>query len=209
MAFVHPCTVLVAGPTQCGKTQLVKRILKEKNFTPFPERIVWCYGEWQPTYDEIKLENPQVQFVKGLDEEVFESFSPDKRNLVILDDLMSEIGGSEKLSTLFTKGSHHRNLSVIYIVQNLFDKGKSHRTCSLNTHYMLAFKNPRDMNQINTLGYQMVPGKKFKLSDVMEDIAKVPHGYLLIDCRQDTPPIYKFRTFIFPHEHQRLYVPNV
>ena len=29
---------------------------------------------------------------------------------------------------LFTKGSHHRNLSVIYIVQNLFDQHKEHRT---------------------------------------------------------------------------------
>lgn len=207
MAFVHPCTILIAGPTQCGKTQLVKRILKEKNFTPYPDRIVWAYGEWQPTYEIIREENPQIEFVRGLDEEVFESFNPHRTNLLILDDLMAELGSSPKLSSLFTKGSHHRNLSVIYIVQNIYDSGKSHRTCSLNSHYLVVFKNPRDMSQIDSLGRQIVPRKKFRLSEVVDHAAQVPHGYLLVDLRQDTPSIYKFRTFIFPKEHQRLYIP--
>jgi hypothetical protein len=47
-------------------------------------------------------------------------------------------------ASLFTKKSHHRNISVMYIEQNLFHKGKNHRTISLNAHYMVLFKNPRD-----------------------------------------------------------------
>ena len=41
---------------------------------------------------------------------------------------------------LFTKGSHHRNLTVIYIVQNVFDKGKYSRIISLNSNYHLVLQ---------------------------------------------------------------------
>jgi hypothetical protein len=41
---------------------------------------------------------------------------------------------------------HHRNISVMYIVQNLFHRGKHHRTIGLNAHYMVVFKNPRDVS---------------------------------------------------------------
>ena len=60
---------------------------------------------------------------------------------------------------LFTKGSHHRNLSVIYIVQNLFHQGKGNRSISLNSHYLVLFKNPRDKLQILTLAKQMYPSE--------------------------------------------------
>ena len=48
---------------------------------------------------------------------------------------MTEAHDCQTLVKLFTKGSHHRNLTVIYIVQNVFDKGKYSRTISLNSHY--------------------------------------------------------------------------
>ena len=38
------------------------------------------------------------------------------RNLIVLDDLMTQSGGDRRIADLFTKGSHHQNLSVIYVV---------------------------------------------------------------------------------------------
>ena len=52
-----------------------------------------------------------------------------------------------------------RVISVIYIVQNLFHQGKGSRSISLNSHYLLLFKNPRDKLQILTLAKQMYPGQ--------------------------------------------------
>ena len=43
---------------------------------------------------------------------------PETRNLFIVDDMMGEKDAI--IAKLFTKKSHHRNLSVIYIVQNFF-----------------------------------------------------------------------------------------
>ena len=48
-----------------------------------------------------------------------------KRNLIVLDDLMAQSGGDKRIANLFTKGSHHRNLSVIYIVQNIFHQARN------------------------------------------------------------------------------------
>ena len=69
------------------------------------------------------------------------------RNLIIIDDLMAET--DERVTTLFAKKSHHRNTSVLYLVQNLFPKNKESRTISLNSQYMVVFKNPRDASQMS------------------------------------------------------------
>ena len=59
-------------------------------------------------------------FVEGLPNP--EDWRGDKRRLVIVNDLMSET--DDRVTKLFTNGSHHRNLSFMYIVQNLFGKNK-------------------------------------------------------------------------------------
>ena len=99
-------------------------------------------------FDQLK---GLVTFAANL--EGLEDLPRDRRHLLIVDDMMVESG--DEMLKLFTKGSHHRNMSIVYIVQNLFDKGKHHRTISLNTHYLVCFKNPRDSTQIQTLARQI------------------------------------------------------
>ena len=52
-------------------------------------------------------------------------------NLIVFDDQMIAASKDKLIENLFTRGSHHRNLSVIYIVQNLFHQGKGSRSISL------------------------------------------------------------------------------
>ena len=103
---------------------------------------------------------PHIQFVKGIPTalEHDSSFDANKRNLVVFDDQMIDASKEKRILNLFTHGSHYRNLSVIYIVQNLFHQGKGSRSISLNSHYLVLFKNPRDKLQILTLAKQMYPG---------------------------------------------------
>ena len=88
--------------------------------------------------------------IAGLD-----TLDPREKHLIILDDLMDET--DQRVASLFTKKSHHRNISVMYIVQNLFHRGKHHRTISRNAHYMVLFKNLTDVSQIMALAHQMYP----------------------------------------------------
>ena len=54
---------------------------------------------------------------------------------MILDDLMAECAGNERLTTLFAKESYHLNLRIIFVVQNLFYKQKI-----LTFHVFLIFQ---------------------------------------------------------------------
>jgi len=214
LAFQHPSTILIAGPTGCGKTRFVERVLTNGMIQPSPSKIVWVYGEWQPIYDHLQLMyGGRIEFSKGYTESLYESFSPAVRNLLVLDDqMMSQARDSKDLARLFTQGSHHRNLTVIYIIQNLFDQGKAMRSISLNSHYLVLFKNPRDRGQIRTLSQQMFPsGNKASRSkfliDAFEDATGgSPYGYLVIDLKPDTPDRFRIRTRIFPDEQTAVYV---
>ena len=109
---------------------------------------------------------PTIEFVKGIPTALEQDAYLDhnKRNLIVIDDQMIEAERDNRIVNLFTKGSHHRNLSVIYIVQNLFHQGKGNRSISLNSHYLVLFKNPRDKLQILTLAKQMYPSETVGLS---------------------------------------------
>ena len=201
--WTHPFTCVIAGPTGCGKTEFVKQIIQhvEDMVTPVPTKIIWSYGEWQPTYQSLL---DKVHFVQGLPDLPQYSQEP---LLVVIDDQMHAV--DQRISSLFTKGSHHRNLSVIYIVQNLFDQHKEHRTISLNAHYLVIFKNPRDGSQIVHLAKQMYPGKTHYVRQAFALATQEPHGYLLIDLKQTTPEGMRLRSHIFPGERQEVYVEDI
>jgi len=74
----------------------------------------------------------------------------------ILDDLLNEVY-SKDVCDLFTNGSHHRNISVILITQNLFHQGRLCRNKSLNVKYSVALKNVRDKSQFQYLARQVHP----------------------------------------------------
>ena len=199
----HPFTCIVAGPTQSGKTEFVKRFIENLKdmVTPLPTRIVWSYGEWQPAYQPLL---DKVDFVQGLSDLPLYSKEP---LLVVIDDQMH--GVDRRITSLFTKGSHHRNLSIVYIVQNLFNQQKEHRTISLNSHYLVIFKNPRDGSQIVHLAKQMYPGKTHYLRQAFALATQQPHGYLLIDLKQATPEWMRLRSHIFPGESHEVYVEDI
>jgi hypothetical protein len=72
---------------------------------------------------------------------------------------MSEISQNHWAEKLLCAGIHHTNITVIYLVQNIFPKGKAARTISLNTHYLILFDSRSDRLQIQTLGRQIFPGR--------------------------------------------------
>ena len=198
----HPFTCIVADPTGCGKTTFVTRLLQHASsfIDPPPEKVVWCYGEWQHLYSSI----PEVRFVDGLPEESL--FNSKTKNLVIIDDLMTETDG--RVTNLFTKKSHHCNTSVVYLVQSKFPKNKESRTTSLNAQYIVAFKNPRDATQVTHLARQMYPGRVNYMQEAFKDATSSPYGYLLIDLKQETPEHLRLRTNVFPDEVQYTYLPK-
>jgi hypothetical protein len=197
MQFVTPYTMLVVGPTAAGKTHFLLRFLNyldelvDAKFTD----VCWCYSEWQPLYDTIK--NPLVRFHKGLPN--LDDFPPDQGSrLIICDDLMRECDG--RIVDIFTRGSHHRSISIMFLTQNCFHQSKGSRDISLNTHYLCLFKNPRDAAQVTYLARQISPQNPKYITEAYADATSVGHGYLLLDFKQSTPDNLRVRTCIFPDD---------
>ena len=153
----HPFGVLVAGGTKIGKTTFVEQLLANAQIMidPPPENIVYFYSEYQDTFGEIEVLVPRIEFVQGLPDSMLDNINPNMRNVYIIDDVMGERDAI--IAKLFTKKSHHGNLSVIYIVQNLFHQSKEHRTISLNATYLVLTKNVRDASQVIHLAKQLYP----------------------------------------------------
>ena len=117
-------------------------------------KVYHFYGVWQKLFDTI--EAPNVEFIKDLPNiEHLESIADDKHNLIVIDDLQFSALNNAFIANLFSREAHHRNISVVLILQNLFHQGKYCRDISLNTHYFILFKNPRDVHQIRHLGSQV------------------------------------------------------
>lgn len=209
LPFKHPTTMLTAGPTGCGKTQFLLKLIEQRAFQPPPQRIVCVYGEWQDAYDKLRLIasrlGSRLEFIHNPDADgmaaLYESFDAKTRNLLILDDQMANPnirrnqGGG--LTKLFAQGSHHRNLSIIYIVQNVFNQSPEMRNVSLNSHYLVLFKNARDKTQVRTIGQQMFPTQPKFLVSAFDDATNRPYGYLVLDMHPSSSDDHRVRTDIF------------
>ena len=186
----HPFTMTIAGPTSCGKTSWIKTLLQhaEKYIEPRPNKILWFYKRWQPLYTEMQETIPYVEFIQGIPKSIHEDSFFDTRSptIFIFDDLMKDTANNNDIANLWTEGSHHRNLSVVNLMQNLYEKGTSSRTMNLNNQYMVLFKNPRDKQQISMLARQMYPRHTDYFMDRFTEATKKPYGYLFIDLKQDT-----------------------
>lgn len=215
--WLHPFTCLVAGPTFSGKSVFVRRLISSDKIQPPPVEIYWCYGEAQPqVFSELEAEwaaehpDRKIYFVNGFTDEVQRRLNENTSipKLVIIDDLMQSAGSCKSVAQIFIQGSHHRNISVVYIIQNLFDRGSQSRTISLNCHYLVVFKNPRDRSQVMVLSRQMFPNNARVLSDAFFDATSRPFGYLCLNLKPTTNEGCRLQTNILDDEGPTIvYVP--
>ena len=194
----HPFCMMVSGPTMCGKTNWVSRLVefKETMIDPPPQRVIWSYKNWQPSYDTM-IKKHEINFISGLNIPFNENKIP---TLVIVDDQMNMI--DDRVVDWFTRGCHHDNISLIFITQNLFFPDKKFRTASLNCHYLVLFRNPRDNHQVRHLARQMYPGKRSQsMIEAFEDATScTPYGVLVVDLKPTTPDCLRLRSNILPEE---------
>ena len=109
--FEHPFTCMVAGMTGSVKTVWVQSLLKQANrmINLPPERIMWCYSQWQPAYMKMLITIPNIEFVTGIPPALEQDcyFHVNKRNLIVFDDQMIDAGKDQRIVNLFTRRSHN------------------------------------------------------------------------------------------------------
>ena len=156
------------------------------------KNAVVLYSQWQPLYVTMK----HVEFQQGLSD-----VEKLKSCLLVLDDMMACL--ESEVADIFTKGGHHKNISIIPVTQNVYHQSRFQRTISLNTHYMVLFKNPRDATQIQHFARQIYPKDPEYLVQVYERVMTLgPYSYLFIDLKQKKPDNMRLRENILGDEEQ-------
>ena len=63
-----------------------------------------------------------ITFHEGMPNDLFHSktFHPSVPSLIVFDDLMRTDMNDHTAADLFTEGAHYRNISGIFIIQNIF-----------------------------------------------------------------------------------------
>jgi hypothetical protein len=211
LRFQHPFNCIISGASGSGKTTLLVQILsgRDETVSVVFDRIVYCYGEFLPsTFAQLRALGLKVELVNGLptDENIL-PFDPSKNNCLILDDLMQETCESRNICNYFTRTAHHKNISIFYLTQNFYQKGRFSTSITRNSSYIILFSSPNDVGQIRTFASQ-----RFNPQGIMDAynlISRMPRGYLLIDCTQNTPYKLRLRTNIIPPEEPIIFEPKL
>ena len=189
--------IVVAGPSSSGKTVFVTQLVQYKRQlfqNPIPS-VKWFYSA------EGGKPPSGVTAIMGLVDGWMDLVEP--WDMVVIDDLLVETATNKTLTAAFTRLAHHKPCTLVYITQNLFHKTADSRTRSLNMHYLVLMKNPRDATQVSYIARQMYPKASTALIEAYQSVtAKKPYSYLLFDFHQDTPTELRVRTGIFPNDDE-------
>lgn len=213
-----PSCSFIAGASSSGKSTLVHRLLKYKDYM-FREKvtkIMYCMSMSQPLYSEIKKDVPGIVFKRGVpSEEDLEQFTDGRdHTILVLDDLLSDIVSNVDFQNIVTRVSHHLKITVLILSQNLFPRGTCSKTISLNSHYIFLLCNKRDIKQVSMLASQTGLGKLLKFA-YQECVLGQRYGYILVSLHPaditylpgGTPrQCAKIFTNIFPGENLISYV---
>jgi len=199
--FKHPFTCIIAGTTGSGKTCWTRKLLENYNYLINIKtnklNVLWCFGQEQELYS-TPVDNVNITYTKGIPS--IEQVKLSRPCIIVIDDLMTELKNDENIKNLFTKGSHHMRISVIFITQNIFSQEKAMRTISLNSQYIVILKGIRLTQQVSILGNQIFPGKSKKFLEIFKDATKNPFSYLLVDLHPASNDEFRLRTNIFREE---------
>ena len=195
--LVTPLSMSLYASRGGGKTHFTLQLIKnqirliDKPFT----KIVWILKhDQQAVFDELFNGEYEIEILRHIPN--FSTWGYQPNTLVVLDDFMTQASNNEEVANLFTTG-RHLGISVIYMAQNMFTKGKFSRDISLNCDYASIFKNVRDQSQIKYLSRQMFPKNPNYLEWAYKVATDQPYGHLFIDFRTNTNDDFRLRRDLF------------
>ncbi|XP_068697139.1 uncharacterized protein [Montipora capricornis] len=198
----QPSSTMIVGPSGSGKTQLTEALLTEGDVFEGgrTKPCHYCYAVWQPRFERMKGRG--IRFHEGIPDidHLRQWFGKSGGGILVLDDLMDEGGNDKRVLDLFTRESHHRNITVLYLCQDLFPPGKYAKTISRNAHYLFVFKNPRDQSGFRALTLQAFPDRWRDVLRLFERCTQRPYGYIMMDLHPASDDRYRLFSCVTPSD---------
>lgn len=115
---------MIAGPSMCGKTTFIMECLQyvDAVFTTkfhtityyLPKEAAYSKDSLAP---KLRTHFPSIRIEYGLPQPS-DAFTNPLPKLWIIDDQMKEISNSPELEKVFTRDSHHENVTLMFTVSN-------------------------------------------------------------------------------------------
>ena len=208
LPLITPFSCVCAGPSGSGKTSFIFKLLSNlQNITSPPiEDVVYIFSEEQKIFKNF----PNIYFTRDLK---FLEIAPKRNTLIILDDLMGEVKNNQAIEKAFTKYVHHRGVSVILVLQNLFCRGDVLKTVRDNAHYFYFTEILQDIGKMEIFARQLDPRNVQYFHQSYQDAVKEQYNGLFVDLhpksklrRSDLK--VKFRSKVYQIVGQVLYIPT-
>lgn len=121
MNLVLPMRCQVSGPSQSGKSSLVRKLLfKLPEYTGHRHfRFIWCLAEKNSLPPDLPKGTAVHVGIPDFDS-LARTTPKNVALLIILDDLMTEGGRDENLAQVFTRKSHHNNIPINYFYNSKY-----------------------------------------------------------------------------------------
>lgn len=189
--FNKSARIIVAGFSGSGKSYLISKLIS-KYIDSFSAIKVCGVSQ---------LENIVSEKITYYDDDniVYDPFKDDvlqKRTLVLIDDCLTSDTYTRIALNIFIRG-RHKEISCIYIVQNIYHQNKMFRTIALNANYILLLR-MRDLRQIKLFASSFLEQSKILqfLDLYSKYVTKRKYGYILIDYSKDVDSPLMLRTNI-------------
>ena len=109
-------------------------------------------------------------------------------SLLVIDDLL--LSNNKDVVEMFILGSHHKQISLYYLSQNLFPDCSLFRTMSNNTHYFVIFNDKRNATQIHRLAHQIFIGEDtHRIKNAYKRIQQQQWGFMILTFFPELPEV--------------------
>ena len=182
--FLANHNTIISGPTGVGKTEFILEVIRSKLVQTFPKRIYYMYNieqAFMKLWNET--ETQPITFIKGLE---FGKMDTSESSLLVIDDLI--LSTNTEVAEMFILGSHHRQISLFFITQNLFPNDPVFRIMSANAHYYVIFHSQRNFRQVHTLARQVFVGKDLKrITEAYKRASETSRGFIILSFVPQLP----------------------
>ena len=195
--FQRPNRLLLSGYSNSGKSYFVSNLIRK----------------YRSVFSKVIVIGSDLEFVKDLNiirddsyDPFSEDFEIDGHILLIFDDIICNPALVKLASKVFIKG-RHKNISPIFITQNLFTNDKNFRVLALNVTHIVLFK-MRDLRQISFLAKSFLIDSQIEafINLYKRIVLKKQYGYLLIDYDADLDSKLRIRSNILNEDYERCFV---
>jgi|TARA_B110000208_G_scaffold35914_1_gene47650 hypothetical protein len=197
-----PFRLIIGGGSGCGKTTILKEIVDKSHFSSPFDKIVYCYPDY---LEEIPIEFDQiVEYHAGICDAKYFSSLP-KNTLLLFDDMMTECGKSDEIMKLFSVIARKKNISIIFLVQNIYDQSRQFRNIRLNATSFILFKFFA-ANDVNNRILRDIGADQLVPKSLLDKVYSKNFGYIFVNFHPNRHSEFEtIRTNIFEPFFKILY----